>query len=29
MKAAVVYQRGEMPQYSDFPEPVIQNSDEL
>lgn len=29
MKAVVVYQIGEMPQYSDFPELVIQNSDEL
>ncbi len=30
MKAAVVYHRGEMPQYTDnFPEPVVQNEDEL
>jgi NADPH:quinone reductase-like Zn-dependent oxidoreductase len=29
MKAAVIYQRGEMPQYTDFPEPVVQNDDEL
>ena len=29
MKAAVVYQQGEMPTYTDFPEPVIQNDDEL
>lgn len=29
MKAAVVYQRGEMPQYTDFPEPVVQNQEEL
>jgi NADPH:quinone reductase-like Zn-dependent oxidoreductase len=29
MKAAVIYQRGEMPQYTDFPEPIVQNDDEL
>ncbi len=29
MKAAVIYQKGAMPQYVDFPEPVIQSSDEL
>jgi len=29
MKAAVIYQRGDMPQYTDFPEPVIQNEEEL
>jgi len=29
MKAAVIYQRGEMPQYADADEPVIQNADEL
>lgn len=29
MKAAVVYQRGEMPQYVDFEDPTIQNPDEL
>ena len=29
MKAAVIYQRGEMPQYIDFPEPVVQNDDEV
>ncbi|MEI9934617.1 MAG: zinc-binding alcohol dehydrogenase family protein [Ferruginibacter sp.] len=30
MKAAVIYQRGELPQYTeDFPEPVIQNEGEL
>jgi len=29
MKAAVVYQRGEMPQYTDFPDPVRNNEDEI
>ncbi len=29
MKAAVIYQKGEIPQYIDFPEPVIQNDNEL
>jgi NADPH:quinone reductase-like Zn-dependent oxidoreductase len=29
MKAAVVYQRGEMPQYAEFPEPVVTNEDEI
>lgn len=29
MKAAVMYQKGELPQYVDFPEPVAQNEDEL
>ena len=29
MKAAVIYQRGEMPQYTDFPEPIVKNDDEL
>ncbi len=29
MKAAVIYQKGEMPQYREFPEPVVQNQDEL
>ncbi len=29
MKAAVMYQKGELPQYVDFPEPVPQNEDEL
>jgi NADPH:quinone reductase-like Zn-dependent oxidoreductase len=28
MKAAVMYQQGELPQYVDFPEPVAQNNDE-
>jgi NADPH:quinone reductase-like Zn-dependent oxidoreductase len=28
MKAAVMYQKNEMPQYVDFPEPVTQNEDE-
>lgn len=27
MKAAVMYQKGELPQYVDFPEPIAQNSD--
>ncbi|PWK80325.1 NADPH:quinone reductase-like Zn-dependent oxidoreductase [Mucilaginibacter oryzae] len=29
MKAAVIYQKGEMPQYTDFPEPVVENPDEV
>ncbi len=29
MKAAVLYNKGEMPQYTDFQEPVVQNDDEL
>ncbi|NTD96350.1 zinc-binding alcohol dehydrogenase family protein [Agrobacterium tumefaciens] len=29
MKAAVVYQMGEMPQYADFPEPIVHNDDEV
>jgi NADPH:quinone reductase-like Zn-dependent oxidoreductase len=29
MKAAVMYQNGELPQYTDFPEPIAQNDDEL
>lgn len=29
MKAAVMYQQGEFPQYVDFPEPVAQNEDEI
>jgi NADPH:quinone reductase-like Zn-dependent oxidoreductase len=29
MKAAVIYQKGEMPQYIDFPEPTVKNNDEL
>ncbi len=29
MKAAVIYQKGELPQYVDFPEPTVQNSDEV
>ncbi|MDO6432219.1 zinc-binding alcohol dehydrogenase family protein [Flavitalea sp. BT771] len=29
MKAAVMYQKGELPQYVDFPEPVAQNKDEI
>lgn len=29
MKAAVIYQKGDMPHYVDFPDPVIQNDDEL
>jgi NADPH:quinone reductase-like Zn-dependent oxidoreductase len=29
MKAAVMYQKGELPQYVDFPEPVAQNDDEV
>jgi len=29
MKAAVIYERGDMPQCVDFPEPVVQNEDEL
>nr|WP_199081831.1 zinc-binding alcohol dehydrogenase family protein [Pedobacter sp. ASV19] len=29
MKAAVMYQRGELPQYVDFPEPTVQNEDEV
>ena len=29
MKAAVVYKKGEMPQYGDFPEPTVENDDEL
>jgi NADPH:quinone reductase-like Zn-dependent oxidoreductase len=29
MKAAVIFQRGEMPQYAEFPDPVVQNDDEL
>ena len=29
MKAAVIYQKGELPQYVDFPEPIAQNTDEV
>jgi threonine dehydrogenase-like Zn-dependent dehydrogenase len=29
MKAAVIYQKGEMPQYTDFPEPIAQDENEL
>lgn len=29
MKAAVIYQKGELPQYVDFPEPTPQNSNEV
>jgi NADPH:quinone reductase-like Zn-dependent oxidoreductase len=29
MKAAVLYSQGEMPQYVDFPEPVVRNEDEV
>jgi NADPH:quinone reductase-like Zn-dependent oxidoreductase len=29
MKAAVMYQKGELPQYIDFAEPIAQNSDEV
>ncbi len=29
MKAAVIYKRGEMPQYTEFPEPVVKNDDEV
>ncbi|MDB5091514.1 MAG: zinc-binding alcohol dehydrogenase family protein [Mucilaginibacter sp.] len=29
MKAAVMYQKGELPQYADFPEPTAQDSDEV
>lgn len=29
MKAAVMYQKGELPRYVDFPEPTVQNDDEV
>ncbi len=29
MKAAVIYEKGELPQYAEFPEPIAQNDDEL
>jgi NADPH:quinone reductase-like Zn-dependent oxidoreductase len=29
MKAAVIYQKGEIPQYTDFPEPIAQGENEL
>jgi len=29
MKAAVIYQKGGLPQYIDFPEPAVQNDDEV
>jgi NADPH:quinone reductase-like Zn-dependent oxidoreductase len=29
MKAAVMYQKGELPQYIDFPEPIARNDDEI
>jgi NADPH:quinone reductase-like Zn-dependent oxidoreductase len=29
MKAAVMYQKGELPQYTDFPEPTAQSDDEV
>ncbi len=29
MKAAVIYQKGGMPQYTEFPEPVVKNEDEI
>jgi NADPH:quinone reductase-like Zn-dependent oxidoreductase len=29
MKAAIIYQKGEMPQYVDVPDPIVQNENEL
>lgn len=29
MKAAVIYQKGERPQYTEFPEPVVKNDNEI
>ncbi|MFT3824467.1 MAG: zinc-binding alcohol dehydrogenase family protein [Chitinophagaceae bacterium] len=29
MKAAVMYHKGELPQYTDFPEPIVQNDNEV
>jgi NADPH:quinone reductase-like Zn-dependent oxidoreductase len=29
MKAAVIFQKGEMPQYTEFPEPIVKNEDEI
>ncbi|MCD0467470.1 zinc-binding alcohol dehydrogenase family protein [Flavobacterium sp. ENC] len=29
MKAAVVYKKGELPQYTDFPDPIIENENQL
>jgi NADPH:quinone reductase-like Zn-dependent oxidoreductase len=29
MKAAVIYQKGEMPQYTDFPDPVVENDEQV
>lgn len=29
MKAAVIYQKGEMPQYTEYPEPVVKNGNEV
>ena len=29
MKAAVMFQKGEMPQYTDFPEPIVHGDNEL
>ena len=29
MKAAVIFRKGEMPQYTDFPEPTISDGDQL
>jgi NADPH:quinone reductase-like Zn-dependent oxidoreductase len=29
MKAAVIYHKGELPQYSEYPEPIVENEDEL
>jgi NADPH:quinone reductase-like Zn-dependent oxidoreductase len=29
MKAAIIFQKGEMPQYTEFPEPVVKNEEEI
>ncbi|RUT69106.1 zinc-binding alcohol dehydrogenase family protein [Flavobacterium cupreum] len=29
MKAAVVYKKGELPQYTDFPDPIVENENQL
>jgi NADPH:quinone reductase-like Zn-dependent oxidoreductase len=29
MKAAVIFQKGEIPRYTEFPDPIVQNDDEL
>ncbi|MDR3715995.1 MAG: zinc-binding alcohol dehydrogenase family protein [Puia sp.] len=29
MKAAVIYSKGEMPQYTEYPEPIVRNADEI